>query len=145
VRTRVIGVSHCHQTRVGVCCQRVHGIEQRLGNGTGLVNNDEHVAGVDTLKGPRVIVGGLAAVGDEFLTDVPLCVQRDPAWQSRLAVGHPDIPPDDSFHLRCCWRCRDDKGFARRMHVDVDPPSRKSRDCVGLRDVEMSWLALIAL
>jgi hypothetical protein len=62
---------------------------------------------MDALEYRLVLVGGLAAVVGQLLTDEP--VKRDPARQTRLPVRAADIPPEDRVDPRRRWRRRDDK------------------------------------
>jgi hypothetical protein len=65
------GVPYCDNASVDVGGQSIHSIEDRLRDAAGLVDDHPYVAGMDALKCCRV-VGGLAAVGDELVADVPL-------------------------------------------------------------------------
>jgi hypothetical protein len=58
------------------------GVEDRLWHTAGLVDDHQHIASVDALERRRVVVRRLAGVRDELLADVPLRIERDPAWQS---------------------------------------------------------------
>jgi hypothetical protein len=71
-----VGVADGEDAGVDVARQRVHGVEDGLGHAAGLVDDDQHVAGVDALEGRGVVVGGLAAEAEKLLADVPLVLER---------------------------------------------------------------------
>jgi hypothetical protein len=104
--------------------QGVDGIKDALRDSTRLVDDHEHIAGVDPLEGSLVVVGRLAPVGDQLLADVPLGVERDPPWQDAGAVGSADVPPKDRLDLGGRWCGGDDERLAR--WVDVDPPTSEA-------------------
>lgn len=51
------------------------------------------VASEDALERGRVVVSGLAAVGNELVTGVPPGVQRDASWEATLLVGVAHVAP----------------------------------------------------
>jgi hypothetical protein len=133
VRSRVIWVPYCHHARVDVGCQRVDRVEDRLRYAAGLVNDHQHIAGVDALESSRVVVSRLAAVRDELVADVPLGIECYAPGQIRLPVSIAHVAPKDRFDLRSGRGGRDHEGLAWWMHID--PPKRQPRHRVRLRNV----------
>jgi hypothetical protein len=105
-------------TLASILVEGVDRVEDRLREAAGLIDDHEHIAGVNALERGLVIVGRLAAVSNEFLADVPLGVERDPPGQLCLPMRRADVPPEDRFNLCRRRRGRDHKRFAGRMHVD---------------------------
>jgi hypothetical protein len=133
VRGGIVGITDCDHSSVDVGRQRIDSIEDRFRYAAGLVDDHQDVASMDALEGSRVIVGRLAAVRHELITDVPLGIEGDAPRQASLLVGVAHVPPEDRLDLRS-RRCRgDDEGLSRRMHID--PPQRQPRHRVRLRNI----------
>jgi hypothetical protein len=125
-----VGVADGEDAGVDVARQRVHGVEDGLGHAAGLVDDDQHVAGVDALEGRGVVVGGLAAEAEKLLADVPLVLERDPPRQVGETMCPADLSPQDRVHLLVGRRSGDDERFAGR--VSGQPPGGDARGCERL-------------
>jgi hypothetical protein len=133
VGSGIVRVPDRDHSGVDVGGQSIDSIEDRRRYAAGFVDDHQHVARMDALEGSWVIVGRLAAVGDELVADVPLCIERGSPRQACFPVGVAHLPPEDRFDLGSRRGGCDDKGLAWWMHID--PPERQPRHCVRLRNV----------
>jgi hypothetical protein len=143
VGARIIRVADRYNPSVDVGGQSIDGIEDRLRYAASLVDDHEHVAGVDALECSRVVVSRLAAVRDKLVADVPLGIEGDPARQVGLPVGNAHVAPEDCLDLWSRWRRGDHVRLAWWMHID--PPERQPRDRVGLRNVVRRFERAVAI
>src|SRR5690606_29491178 len=96
-----------------------------------LVQDDEHVPGVNPLERRLVVVGRLTPERHQLPAQVPLGLIH-PAGQLPGRVHPPDVPPQDRPHLRVGRRAGDDERGAGL--VRVQPPRRHRRRDVGFAD-----------
>jgi hypothetical protein len=128
VRRRIIGVPDCDNTSVDVGGKGVYGVEDRFRYAAGFVDDHQYVARVDALESSWVIVGRLASIGDELVTDIPLGIQRDAPRQSSLPVGVAHVAPKDRLDLRRRRSSCNHESLARWVHVDPTK-ERASTSC----------------
>ncbi|WP_166353052.1 hypothetical protein [Phytoactinopolyspora limicola] len=79
------------------------------------------------------MVGGLAAVPDEPVGDLPLLGLGDTAGKSALGMGGANLFPQHGMDLFVGGRLGDDEGGPG--WVDVDPPAGDTGDDVGFYGV----------
>src|ERR1017187_4929150 len=109
--------------RVLVGGQGTGGRPEVLRHSARLVDDDQHVAGVDALERLLVVVGGLATESNHLFVDPPLGLV-DPAGEVPLAVCFADLSPEHCAHLREGGSGSDHEGLAGRM--SVEPPGSEA-------------------
>ena len=120
----VVGVGDGEDAGVGVGGDGFDGGEDRLGHAPGLVNDDEHVGGVNALEGGFVVVGGLAAEGGGGLVagEGPRRLGGDVAGHAGLLADFVDVAPHDVGYLVPGRGGGNDAGFCGCCILGVEPP-----------------------